>query len=79
MSVNFDRTFGVVRGGSPNSGHPATAAATAAPPQIQVVPNQVEIRRHFKYLSSIMQGNGVAQLETFHKSCMMGRYWALHR
>ena len=31
---------------------------TAAPPGIQAGPNRVEIQGHFKYLGSIMQGNG---------------------
>jgi len=63
MSVNYDKTIGVVvtPPTAANQGdQPATASATAAalPPPIRVGSNHVEIQGHFKYLGSITQGNG---------------------
>ena len=55
MSVNYDKTIGVV---VTQGDQPASAAITTAPPGIQVGPNRVEIQGHFKYLGSITQGNG---------------------
>ena len=61
MSVNYGKTIGVVVTPPPaatQGGQPASAVTTAAHPGIQVGPNRVEIQGHFKYLSSITQGNG---------------------
>ena len=61
MSVNYDKTIGVVvtpPTAATQGDQPSPAVTTAAPPGIQVGPNRVEIQGHFKYLRSIMQGNG---------------------
>ena len=60
MSVNYDKTIGVMvtpPTAATQGDQPAAAVTTAAPPGIQVGPNR-EIQGHFKYLGSIMQGNG---------------------
>ena len=61
MSVNYDKTIGVVvtpPTAATQGDQPASAVITTAPPGIQVGPNRVEIQGHFKYLGSITQGNG---------------------
>ena len=61
MSVNYDKTIGVVvtpPTAATQGDQPASAGTTAAPPWIQVGPNRGEIQGHFKYLGSIKQGNG---------------------
>ena len=61
MSVNYDKTIGVVvtpPTAATQGDQPASTVTTTAPPGIQVGPNRVEIQGHFKYLGSITQGNG---------------------
>ena len=56
MSVNYDKTIGVVvtpPTAATLGDQPASAVTTAATPGIQVGPNRVEIQGHFKYLGSI--------------------------
>ena len=60
MSVNYDKTIGVVVTPTTTAiqgDQPVFAVTTAAPPGIQVGPSWVEIQGHFKYLGNIMQGN----------------------
>ena len=57
MSVNYDKTIGVVVTPPTAATQGDQPASAIAPPGIQVGPNRVEIQDHFKYLGSITQGN----------------------
>ena len=58
MSVNYDKTIGVVVTPPTAATQGDQPASAIAPPGIQVGPNRVEIQDHFKYLGSITQGTG---------------------
>ena len=58
MSVNYDKTIGVVVTPPTVAAQGDQPASAVAPPGIQVGPNRVEIQGHFMYLVSITQGSG---------------------
>ena len=58
ISVNYDKTIGVVVTPPTAATQGDQPASAVTPPGIQVGPNRVEIQGHFKYLGSITQGNG---------------------
>ena len=61
MSVNYDKTIGVVvtpPTAATQGGQPASAVMTAAPPGIQVGPNRVEIQGHFSTWAASRKGTG---------------------